>query len=111
MNIKIFLFDERNMRGKGIVNIVDNIDNKLMISTRIGNHIFNKNDMGFITAVASDSSDSNAMSSVKEINISFIVTVEMPGMTVALRAFDFIEIDGINNIIIGILSQILDFFV
>ena len=32
MNIKIFLFNERNMRRTGIVNIIDDINDKFMIS-------------------------------------------------------------------------------
>lgn len=67
--------------------------------------------MSLFAAVTSDSCHINTMSSVKEINISFIGTVKMPGMTVALRTFYFIEIDGINDIIIVILSKVLDFFV
>lgn len=67
--------------------------------------------MSLFAAVTSDSCHINTMGSVKKINISFIGTVEVPGVTVALRALYFIEIDGINNIIIGILSEVLDFSV
>lgn len=111
MNIMILLFDERNMRWKSIVNIIDDIDNKFMISTWIGNHIFNKDSMGLFAAVTSDSGNINTMHSVKEINISFMWTVKMPGVTVALRIFNIIEIHGFDDIIVGILSKVLDFFV
>lgn len=111
MNIKIFLFDKRNMRGKGIVNIIDDIDDKFVISTRIRDHIFNEDGMSLFAAVTSDSCNNNTMCSVEEIDISFMGAVKVPGMTVALRTFNFIEIYRIDDIIIGILSKVLDFFV
>ena len=63
--------------------IVDKINNQIIISNRVRNDILYKDGMSDMTAVALYSNDSNRMFTIKEINMSIVISMKMPTAIVA----------------------------
>lgn len=109
-NIWKFLFDKGNVRGKSIILIINDIDDEFKICDRIRDHIFNNNGMSFMAERAHDSGNKNFVFSAEQIGISFIASMKRPFGVMAVSTFNFIEINRINNFIVWILTNMLDFF-
>lgn len=71
------------MRRTISIMIVDKINNQIIISNRVRNDILYKDGMSDMTAVALYSNDSNRMFTIKEINMSIVISMKMPTAIVA----------------------------
>ena len=71
------------MRRTISIMIVDKINNQIIISNRVRNDILYKDVMSDMTAVALYSNDSNRMFTIKEINMSIVISMKMPTAIVA----------------------------
>lgn len=75
--------EKSNVRRTRSIIIVDKINDQIIISNRVRNDILYKDGMSDMTAVALYSNDSNCMFTIKEINMSTVISMKVPTTIVA----------------------------